>query len=166
MTESEVHEPPLSPGRVGGVIIFAILFLPFTISGSPDNLWLSSGVWLLIVNPISSGFIILQPEVLSSQRIVLDIIPQFLFVYMMIRLYEGKTTGRRTFLAWFIGVSNQLLTFVMNSLPLLWDSLWPYAFKPILIPSSLLVAVLIVHFYPPPSETIPWKETKPWWSKT
>ncbi|MHA2135455.1 MAG: hypothetical protein ACW99J_16465 [Candidatus Thorarchaeota archaeon] len=157
MTESEIHKVRPSSWRVGGAIAFAIFVLPFSISGRHDHLTLAAGLWLFITTPTASELFILGSEVWSFEVIMFDVFPQFLFVYQMMRLYEGKTTGRRAFLMWFIGVSNLLLTFVMNSLPALWDPYWPYAFNPVVIPSSLLVAVLLVHFYPPPRETIWWK---------
>jgi hypothetical protein len=165
MTQSESRKAGVDSWLVGAAIAFAILLIPFLISYRGDRFTLISGLWQLIMTPNSNSLSLLGFGTWTYTNLMILVLPQFLFVYQMMRLYEGKTTGPRAFVAWFLGVVIHLVTFVMNSLRLLWDPNWPYAFGPVLFPGSLLVAVLLLRFYPPPRETIPWKETKPWWKR-
>ncbi|MHA1962550.1 MAG: hypothetical protein ACW99U_20350 [Candidatus Thorarchaeota archaeon] len=165
MTKNENLNDGIRPWQVGQAVALAIVLLPFNIAGDSDRILITAGVWSLSMTPFSSSLHIFGIGPISIMNLVLVILPQFLFAFQMVRLYKGKTTGPRTFPYWFISLAIPLMIFVGNTLPLLWEPGGPNAFNPTPIPSSLLVAVLLVHFCPPPRETIPWKETKPWWKR-
>ncbi|UCE09736.1 MAG: hypothetical protein JSW61_12305 [Candidatus Thorarchaeota archaeon] len=163
MTKKENLIDGIRPWRVGQAVALAIILLPFNIAGDRDRIVITAGVWLLSLTPFSSSFRLFGAG--SIEVLVLIVLPQFIFAFQMVRLYGGKTTGPRAFISWFIGLAIPLMLFLANTLPLLWEPGWPHAFNPTPLPSSLLVAVLLVHFYPPPKETIPWKATEPWWKR-
>ncbi|MHA1958206.1 MAG: hypothetical protein ACW968_14915, partial [Candidatus Thorarchaeota archaeon] len=73
----------------------------------------------------------------------------------MVRLYEQKTTGKRTFLAYLVGILPLIILSVGNTLPILWDPRWP-ALVVIPLPLVLVLALITIFFYPPPGPLRVW----------
>lgn len=94
---------------------------------------------------------------------------RIIFVIMIVRLYQGRTTKRRTLL---VGIASELqLVALYYSVILLGILIAPRGFSiyqyMIPIPILLFVGFLIIHLYPPRVKTM-WieeVESRSWWDK-
>lgn len=95
---------------------------------------------------------------------------RIVFAIMMMRLYQGKTTKKRTLL---VGIASELQLAVIYYIPTLLMLLFApsmYFFIQIIIPIPVLFAIgfLIIKFAPPTERTM-WIEdekTSAWWEKS
>ena len=90
---------------------------------------------------------------------------RFIFVLQMIRLYDNKTTKKRTILAGVLSECPMLFFLVGNTLPLLWNPRWPYGFMGFSIPLLLLIGGLLMKYFPPPTVQEWPKQDEGWWPK-
>ncbi|MBY8997819.1 MAG: hypothetical protein KGD60_08800 [Candidatus Thorarchaeota archaeon] len=76
---------------------------------------------------------------------------RFPFAYLMMRYYEGKTTGERLILAGILGeVPPYLVSFSLHVGPFFSQIIGP-------LPLHLLAGLILVKLRPPPTITSPWE---------
>lgn len=159
----------LSPSLVGGIMgIIAVLSpiaLSYNIYGWGEmNSMVIAMMWQVYiyswrVNFDPSGLIASLP--LTCLRIV--------FVVMMIRLYQGKSTKKRTLLVGFASALQLAAVFygVMIFDWMSYPSFNPFSIIIIPVPILFVIGLLIMQFYPPEEGTM-WIEeekTSSWWEK-
>jgi len=152
---------------IGGIIFIGVLIIPILLDITNDGPSLESFLWR--VKFTSTGPVISFRTIQSifSPLFLFVSWSQFIFVRPMVRLYEHKTTGKRTFLAYFVGILPVIIFSVGNTLPILWDPRWPYAFRLTPLPLLLVLAIVMLFIYPPrPVEHWTEKETESWWDRS
>ncbi len=91
---------------------------------------------------------------------------RLIFANQVVRLYQGKTTGKRVYLVSFLAISLEVVLFLGNTLSLLWVPDYPYAFRPIPLPILLLTAMVLIVIFPPDATRRSWIEAEAkvkWW---
>ena len=106
-------------------------------------------LWYWSISPISSPHFYLH-----DAWTIVQYLPfvgfRFPFAYLMMRYYEGKTTGERLILAGILGeVPPYIVSFSLNVGPFLGQVIGP-------LPLHLLAGLILVKLKPPPTITGPW----------
>jgi len=160
----------LSSGLVGGIMGIIAVLSPIALSydsygwGGMNSMiiammWqLHFNSWGLIFDP--TGLIASLPLTFLS----------IVFVVMMMRLYQGKSTKKRTLLVGFASVLQLEAVFYGTMIFdwMLYPSFNPFSIIIFPIPILLIMGLLIIHFYPPAEGTM-WIEeekTSSWWEKS
>jgi len=148
----------LDPRAAGVVMALVAAVVPYIVSIDAYGVAIMAATWVLQWSPQSIWFFLLSPEDWFGIVLLIIVLPEAAFACQMMRLYSGKTTKKQTFLVGLLGTLPLITVGVMNTLPLLWDSKWPYGFTWFPIPVIVLVGYLLVKRYPPLEQPRVWPE--------
>ena len=153
---------------VGMVLLFAVLFAPaaiiFQMSLYYSYAQIISPMWTMFSEggPGGTG---LRLETLEYFLATLPFtFLRYVFVYMMVKFYRGRTTRKRIIL---VGISSELQLLVLSfpALLMILFSSTDYLMIFLPIPSILVIGLLFIHFIPP-NPTLIWiekEELHQWW---
>ena len=165
------NQQRLSLGLIGGIMVIVTIISPLVIAIS-SNEWNTSIVILFMTGQISfypqgldfhfNPFNLLATLPLTFLRIG--------FMIMMMRLYQGKTTRKRTLIVGILSELQLVGLFYgsMIIMVLISPFMMPYLQIMIPVPLLLLTGFLIMHFDSPTEGTM-WIEeekTSSWWEKS
>jgi len=164
------NQQRLSLGLIGGIMVIVAIISPLVIAIFIDE-WNTNITILFMTGQISfypqgldfyfNPFNLLATLPLTFLRIG--------FMVMMIRLYQGKTTRKRTLIVGILSELQLVGFFYGNMLIMMLIYPYPMFYLQIMIPIPilLLVGFLIMHF-DPPTEGTTWIEeekTGSWWDR-
>jgi hypothetical protein len=155
----------IKPWKVGVIQFIGVVLLPVSLDNTDRGFSFVSFAWRVdftVTGPVFTFFHIQSPNIFVWVLFIAEII----FVRQMVRLYEQKTTGKRTFLAYLVAILPMIIFSVGNTLPILWNPRWPYAFAVIPLPLLLVLALITIFVYPPPGPLRVWieeEEGPSWW---
>lgn len=150
---------------IGLIMTIACFLFPAGIWIRVGDIGIDNYIWNLEIEP----YFRFQVYPLGSLmwNIVLYVFTtRLIFANQVVRLYQGKTTGKRVYLTSFLAISLELVLFLGNTLSLLWVPDYPYAFRPIPLPILLLTAMVLIVIFPPDATRRSWIETEAkvkWW---
>ncbi|MHA1577963.1 MAG: hypothetical protein ACTSU3_11440 [Candidatus Thorarchaeota archaeon] len=159
----------LSPGLVGGIIGIVAVISPigviFRNEGWGDlSSMIISMMWEMNYSPWGQDFQFNPFNLLGTLPLTFL---RIVFVIMMIRLYQGKTTKKRTLV---VGIASELQIAALFYGAMLFTMLLflsPIPFFQIVIPIPILFAIgLLIMKFGPPAERTMWIEeekTRSWW---
>ncbi len=158
----------MSPKNVGLILVAASFLLPSSLSAiqrSSLSVSITNYLWYLRLLPF------FYFEIYAINGLVLGIVVfvlsmRSLFALQMMRLYQGRSTGARVYIASLLAMSFEIVPFLGNVVSLFWYPENPYLFSPIPLPLLLLTAIIIVVVFPPDGRERLWIENEPqsrWW---
>jgi len=165
---SSFHQRQLKSRYVGIILVLADFLLPAYFGLHLGRLYLSNWFWYIQVIPVFS-FEVYPIEALILLPLLYANCIRLLFAYQMMRLYEGRTSGKRVYLMALLAISLELLMFSGNMLSYVLIPNYHYAFTTIPTPLLPLSAFLLVLIFPPETGRISWIEMQPigkWWKPT
>ena len=167
--ESDTHSRNrLSPALIGTVMALIAIIAPIAISLIGSEWETSISVIAMTWQGYFSSW---GSDIFFDPFSLIPSLPftilRLVFVYMMVRLYQGKTTRNRTLL---VGIASELqLAAIYYGMTLITMLVFPtgYFYFQIIIPIPILLfaGFLIVHLYPPGKTTM-WieeVESRSWW---
>jgi len=168
---NHLGEPHQSPMTIGTIMAIVAILAPVGASihsytGFTEyNVTIVAMTWLLIVDPFGSYWFV-QPLLFFSTLPMTFL--RFVFAYMMVRVYQGKSTRKR---ALVVGVASELQYPVIYLLPILVGVFTPFPVFPIPlflpIPILLLLGFLIIRIRPPAQLPVSWRadDQSGWWQE-
>ncbi|MHA2230534.1 MAG: hypothetical protein ACXABL_15135 [Candidatus Thorarchaeota archaeon] len=154
----------IKPWMVGIIQFIGVVLLPVSLDYTDRGFSFVSISWRVdFTGPVFTFFHI---QYLNNPFLWVSVFAYLIFVRQMVRLYGQKTTGKRVFLAYLVGILPQIIFFVGNALPILWNPRWPYPFVMIPLPLPLVLALITIFLYPPPGPLRVWieeVEETSWW---
>ncbi len=156
-----------APENVGYILALSCFMLPSELSimqRSSISISITNYIWYLLIQPYVS-FKVYSIETMALGIVLFTLSMRLLFAYQVMRLYQGKTSGSRTYLASLLAISLEATQFMTNVLATLWNPENHYIFSSIPLPFLILIALLIMLVFPPEADKS-WieKESKSqWW---
>jgi hypothetical protein len=163
--DNDERHRSIGPTWIGAIMAIACFLFPEGVNMREDYIIFQNYIWKLQTDP----FLYFQVSSLGSMAwgLVLYVFgSRLVFANQVMRLYQGKTTGKRVYLASFLAISLELFIFLGNSLSLLLVPDYPYAFSPLPLPILLLIATVLIMVFPPDAKERSWIESEPkekWW---
>ncbi|UCH05005.1 MAG: hypothetical protein JSW05_02270 [Candidatus Thorarchaeota archaeon] len=151
-------------------ILFALVALlaPHTVVYYMWDLQVMAATWMAFIDPYSVSW-------MSNPFLLMVAIPgallRLVFGYMVVRAYQGKTTKKRAII---IGIALELQGPVFFYVPvILFQLASPIlrSYYPILlpIPALLILGLVIMRIWPPPTESTTWTDNDTqghWWESS
>jgi hypothetical protein len=144
-----------------GIILVLIASLTPYVIFLTEKITIVAVAWILFISAGHVSIIFLEQTIPTLPFTFL----RFMFVLQMIRLYDNKTTKKRTILVGVLSECPMLIFLVGNTLPLLWNPRWPYGFMGFSIPLLLLIGWLLMKYFPPPKVQDWLDREESWWPK-
>ncbi len=166
--KSRPHLRQIRPRNVGIILVLANFILPASFGLHLGRLYLSSWFWHMQLTPIFS-FKVYPIETLILLPFLYANCMRFLFAYQIMKLYEGRTSGKRAYLMALLAISMEVFVFSGNMLSYVLIPNYPYAFTTIPTPLLPLSAFLLILIFPPEAGKQSWVEIEPtrkWWRPT
>ncbi|MHA2190432.1 MAG: hypothetical protein ACXAEB_12895 [Candidatus Thorarchaeota archaeon] len=154
----------IKPWKVGIIQFIGVVLLPAALD-TERGISFVSFAWRVDFTVTGPVFTYFHIQYLNNPFLWVSFFAAIIFVRQMVRLYEQKTTGKRTFLAYLVGILPLIIFSVGNTLPILWEPRWP-ALVVIPLPLVLVLALITIFFYPPPGPLRVWidkEEEISWW---
>jgi hypothetical protein len=133
------------------ILILVALFTPY---------WLFTGytttvaavTWLFIIGINNQARFIFLAQTLQTLPLWIF---RLVFVFQFYRLYEGKTSFRRTFIFALLNELPLLFYGILTVLPTIWDPIWPVEPK-LPIPILSIIGLITIFVLPPRKEPVSW----------
>ena len=161
-----------APGTIGALIGVLAIFMPIgMITYDYGYAQVMAMTWIYFYYPIEPGYFL--PNFIFDPFMLIASLPfavmRPVFAFMMMRAYQGKTTGRRALLSGLIAEIQFPLFFYGISLISFMAYPYPASF-PLLVPIPILIIVglIIVRAFPPDATPTKWSEEdqeKSWWEE-
>ncbi|MFW9980263.1 MAG: hypothetical protein ACFFEJ_19435 [Candidatus Thorarchaeota archaeon] len=158
----------IAPKNVGYTLALLSFILPSELSmmqRSNLSLSITNYIWYLRLEPYIN-FKVYSIETMAWGVVIFTLSMRLLFAFQVMRLYEGKTTGRTVYFSSLPAISVEMTSFLVNITALFWNPESPYLFSSIPLPFLLLIAILIIIVFSPGEANKSWIEREPdakWW---
>jgi hypothetical protein len=162
---SDEKQREINPLWIGLIMAIACFLFPEGIWIRLGDIGIDNYIWNLELEPYFR-FQVYPLESLMWNIVLYVFTTRLIFANQVVRLYRGKTTGKRVYLTSFLAISLELVLFLGNTLSLLWVPDYPYAFRPIPLPILLLTAIVLIMIFPPEAKERSWIESEAkvrWW---
>lgn len=170
-TQSSTRQK-LSPSIIGAVMGIIAVLAPIVISVSnygwgEVSTMIIAMTWQASYSPWGPGYYAFNPFMLLSTLPLTFL--RIVFLVMMVRLYQGKTTKKRAILVGFACELQLVALFYGSMLLAMLLSPYPFELYQIMIPIPILFFIgLLITKFVPPTEVTTWIEeekTDSWWER-